>query len=134
MPPRSGETCQCSVVSGCWIVRHIERCDGSVFERIWVRGRDAKVVLTEILRTKAPHFHQQYPPLADSGTMWPTLHGWCALLAGRDRQPARMKAPWTRPDLDRLRAVWQAEGIGVSANHVHGFGRFNLQSRAAGSN
>lgn len=113
MPPRSGETCACTVEQGCWIVRHTERCDGSRFQRIWARGPHAKAVLVELLRTEAPRFQRKHSPLTDSGMMWPTLNGgWCALLCGRELRPARERgASWSKPDLDRLREAYQAAGI-----------------------
>jgi hypothetical protein len=69
-------------------------------------------VLTEILRTEAPPFHRQHAQLADSGMMWRTRGGWCALLAGRAPQkPAREMAAWPPSEIDRLREVYYKGGM-----------------------
>jgi hypothetical protein len=122
MPPRQSEQCTCTVESGCLIMRHTEKSDGSIFMRIMVRGhaaRHARSVLTTILHQHAPRFHRKYPPLSDSGTVWRLVGGWCALLCGRELRPARAMAAWTQPDLSRLREVYDAEGMAGCPESFH---------------
>jgi hypothetical protein len=111
MPTRQSEQCQCRVVQGCWCMTQTERGDGAAFIRLVVLGRQAHEVLENILRTQAPRFHQEHDPLENSGMMWPTLNGWCAILAGRSLKTFARGVPWTQPDLDRLREVWVSEGM-----------------------
>jgi hypothetical protein len=111
MPPRQSEQCSCTFRSGCLIMQQTEKAEGSCFVRIWVRGRHARDVLLNILHIEGPRFHQQYAPISDSGTMYATVGGWCTLLCGRELKPAREIVAWTKPDLDRLRAIYEAEGM-----------------------
>ena len=111
MPPRTAESCSCSVVSGCWVVKHTETTESSTFTRVWVRGPHAKSVLEDILHAEAPQFHQQYHPLTDSGLTWPTRGGWCALLCGRELKLAREQVAWSLEDIDRLRVAYHAGGM-----------------------
>jgi hypothetical protein len=110
--PRQSEQCQCRVVQGCWCMTQTEHGDGAAFMRIAVLGRHARNVLENILSDEEPRFHQEHDPLENSGMMWPTLNGWCAILAGRSlKKPVRAAALWTPADIDRLRTIWQAEGM-----------------------